>query len=454
MCHVSLLWKALFLEKPLHLQHLYALSLMEEVYKRVKLGYTPGEMITDILYRCPLCGGFDWLTDSRCALCSASIDILSRSEISINNQPRSIAYWYDKVLGFDLPAPAGGIIMKSRRVRLSKEVEKDVYKGFSGVIATQYTRAYADEGILSLKENALLFTGGSQSITIDFGRILGVTIESNTIILISRDHGALFLDFLEESGKKWEDCIRKILIRYFSGNNIVEFYPRIRLENDLRERPSSSKGHKHLHVPVRRWYKRDYSPIFAAVRSIAKPVIKTFFRVDISGTDNIPEHGGAVVLANHTSFLDSIILGVFPARNIWFMAKNSEYKNSLLTWALKRARAFPVRRYTTDVQALRNAIRIVEQGHILGIFPEGERTWDGRLLPFRYGTMRLVLALGKPLIPVGISGAYELMPRWTSSIKRVPVKIRIGKPQHFDHIPIPQKTKRDIEHVSSFIRDH
>ena len=401
-------------------------------------------MITDILYRCPLCGGFDWLKDSRCAFCCADIEILSRSEVSINKQPHSVAYWYDRVLDFDLPAPVDGVIMNSKQVKRSKEVAKNTYKGFSGVIATQYIKAYADEGILSLKEHALLFTGDMETIT----------IESNTIILISRDHGVLFFDFCEESGKKWEDCIRKSLINYFSGKKIVEFYPRLRLENDLRERPSSSKGHKHLHVPVRRWYKSDYSPFFAFVRSMAKPVIKALFSVDISGIDNIPKHGGAVVLPNHTSFLDSIILGVFPARNIWFMAKNSEYRNALLTWALKRARAFPVRRYTTDVQALRNAIRIVEQGHILGIFPEGERTWDSRLLPFKYTTMRLVLALGKPVIPVGISGAYELMPRWTSSIERVPVKIRIGKPIYLDRIPVPQQTKTDIEHVSGIIRDH
>lgn len=426
---------------------------MEELYKSAKLGYTLLEMITDILYRCPLCGGFDWLEDSRCTLCCAEIEILSRSEVSINNQTHSVAYWYDRVLEFDLPAAEGGVIMNSSKVRLSTEVSSGIYKGFSGVVATQYTRAYTDEGTLSLKEHALVFTGGMETITIDYSNTLGITIESNTIILISRDHGALFFDFLEESGKKWEDCIRKALIRHFSGRKIVEFYPRLRMETDLRERPSSSSGHKHLHVPVRRWYKSDYSHFFAVVRSIARPVIKALFSVDISGIDNIPDHGGAVLLANHTSFLDSIILGVFPARNIWFMAKNSEYKNSLMSWALKHARAFPVRRYTTDVQALRNAIRIVEQGHILGIFPEGERTWDNSLLPFRYGTMRLVLALGKPVIPVGISGAYELMPRWTSSIKRVPVRIRIGKPVYVGHIPIPQQTKQDIERVSGIIRE-
>ncbi|MRR35853.1 1-acyl-sn-glycerol-3-phosphate acyltransferase [bacterium] len=146
-----------------------------------------------------------------------------------------------------------------------------------------------------------------------------------------------------------------------------------------------------------------------------------------------------------------MILGVFPKRHIWFMAKNSEYKGPVLTWALKRARAFPVRRYAHDVQAVRNAVRIIQEGHILGIYPEGERTWVNTLLPFRNGTMRLVLALGRPVIPVGISGAYELMPRWTSSIEKSPVKIRIGEPFMPDHIPIPHQTRSDLTRLRDYL---
>ena len=91
------------------------------------------------------------------------------------------------------------------------------------------------------------------------------------------------------------------------------------------------------------------------------------------------------------------------------------------------AGAFPVRRYQTDVVAVRNALRVLQKGHLLGVFPEGERSWDGQMLPFKQGTLRLMLAAGKPIIPVGISGIYELMPRWTHRIKRVPVRIKRGK---------------------------
>lgn len=411
-------------------------------------------MITDILYRCPVCGGVDWFEETRCIHCGVPVEILSRHEISIDSQKHPVAFWYDKVVSFDLPQSEAGIILKSKRVTLSREAEKGIFRGFAGVVATHYTRQHTDEGTLFLKTDEITFTGTGETLSIPIQSIVSLTIESNTIIIISRDLGVLFFDFSEESGKMWEDFIRKVLVSHHAPKKIIEFYPRLRFENDLRIHPKNKSGHKSLHVPVRRWYRSDYSPIPDLIRPIVKPLIRAAFQVDISGLDNIPRYGAAVLFANHASVLDSVILGVFPKRNIWFMAKNSQFSSTFLTWALRHLRAFPVRRYTVDPQAVRNAIRIVQQGHILGIFPEGERTWDDTLLPFRIGSIRLVLALGAPVIPVGISGAYELMPRWTSSIKRVPVKIQIGEPVSLAHIPIPQQTAGDISRATEIVKGH
>lgn len=410
-------------------------------------------MITDILYRCPLCGAFDWFDGGMCTLCRADVQIVSRSEISINGEKKPIGYWYRKVIAFAVSADQTGTILKSRRVILSREAVAGKYKGFSGVFATHYSRTPCDEGSLTLKEGELAFTGREESIVLPFGDIRGITIESNTIIVISREHYALFFDFRAESGKKWEDVIRKVLAGYHSPRKIVEYYPRIQFDDGFREMPSQAKGHKSLMVPVKKWYALDWSLPLEVVRTIGKPIIGAWLKVDIHGLENIPETGAAVLLSNHTSFLDSIILGAYPKRHIWFMAKNSELRSPLLTWAIRHARGFPVRRYTNDTQAVRNAIRIVTQGHILGIYPEGERTWDNTLLPFRRGTMRLVLALGKPVIPVGISGSYELMPRWTSSIERSKVTVRIGETLMLPHIPIPQQTRCDISGAEQILRN-
>lgn len=411
-------------------------------------------MITDILYRCPSCGSFDWMDGSRCIACSATVNVISRTQVEISGERNTIAHWYRKILSFELPADDSRTILNSGRVILSREATEGVYRGFAGVVATRYTRAVSDEGSVCLKTDSLRFSGAKETLELPLEDIAAVTIESNTIILTSRAHGILFFDFLEESGKKWEDCIRRCLALFHAPRQIYEYYPRLRFEDSLRNRPARAKGHLDLNVPSKKWYALDTSLLLPVVRLIARPVIRALFSVDIKGLENIPKSGAAVLLSNHTSFMDSLILGVFPRRNIWFMAKNSEYKGKLLTWALRHARSFPVRRYTNDVQAVRNAIRVVRQGHILGIYPEGERTWDNSLLPFRDGTMRLVLALGMPVIPVGISGAYELMPRWTSSLKRSPVRIRIGPPVRFDHIPVPKQTHKDISEAARILQAH
>ncbi len=409
-------------------------------------------MIGDLLYRCPSCGAFDWIENDRCSSCKITCRLVSRSHLELGGEVQPLSHWYRKVLSFDVPEAQEGTIVKSRQVRLSREAQEGMYKGFSGITAYHFTRAAVDTGTLTLKETGLSFSGATGRIDVPFTVLRGATIESNTIIVISADYGPLFFDFLEESGKMWEDLIRKSLRAHHAPEEILEFYPRIRFRSSLKERPARATGHMIPRVPARRWYPKDTSPLPVVLKPVARLILRSFLSIEISGIENIPAVGPAILLPNHTSFLDSVILGFFTSRNIWFMAKNSEYRHPFMKWFLRHASTFPVRRYTIDVLAVRNAIRVVQHGHILGIFPEGERTWDGEMLQLRIGTMRLVLALGTPVIPVGISGAYELMPRWTSSIKRVPVRYAIGKPITLPHIPAPRQTRADIESASILLR--
>ena len=101
-------------------------------------------------------------------------------------------------------------------------------------------------------------------------------------------------------------------------------------------------------------------------------------------------------------------------------------------------------RFQIDAQAVRVALRRIEAGEGVCIYPEGERSWDGGRLPFKKGTLRLMLAAGLPVIPVGIAGVYELMPRWTHRIKRVPIMIKVGKPMRLASISIVDQTEEDV----------
>ncbi len=411
-------------------------------------------MITDILYRCPHCGLTHWLAENACIHCGTPVRVVSRSEVVVGNERKHISVWYEIILGLDLPTGPEGVVSEAKNVNLSRETANGIYEGFSGIRCTRFTRSVSDTGSLTLTMAALSFNGIQESFQLPIQDLLSVTIESNTIILNAREHGMLFFDFMEESGKKWEDLIRKTLSLHHAPRKILAFYPRISFMENFRKHPGRVRGHEALKVPVKKSSIHESTLILDLVRFVAKPVIRSMFSVDIKGLDHIPAQGAAVLMSNHASFLDSIILAAFPKRHIWFMAKNSEYRNPLLTWALRQAGSFPVRRYAIDAQAVRNAVRVIQQGHILGIYPEGERSWDNRLLPLRNGTMRLILALGKPVIPVGISGSYELMPRWTSKIEKSPIRIRIGEPFLPPHIPIPSQTLSHIQDLEQVIRSH
>ncbi|MGK7312574.1 MAG: lysophospholipid acyltransferase family protein [Candidatus Longimicrobiales bacterium M2_2A_002] len=151
-------------------------------------------------------------------------------------------------------------------------------------------------------------------------------------------------------------------------------------------------------------------------------------RLDVTGKEHIPDDGPFLLIANHQSYLDPILIQAVVHRPIYTMAKSTEFSNPLIGGLLKRLKSFPVRRFEIDPQAVRIVLRHLEAGRGVGIYIEGERTWDGRLKTPRLGTLRLILRAGVPVVPCGISGAYDVWPRWDRQIKRGTVRIRFGEP--------------------------
>ena len=157
-------------------------------------------------------------------------------------------------------------------------------------------------------------------------------------------------------------------------------------------------------------------------------------RLDVTGKEHIPEDGPFLLIANHQSYLDPILIQAVVPRPMYTMAKSTEFSNPLIGGLLKRLKSFPVRRFEIDPQAVRIVLRHLEAGRGVGIYVEGERTWDGRLRSPRLGTLRLILRAGVPVVPCGISGAYDVWPRWDRKIKRGTVRIRFGEPLRFPEL--------------------
>ncbi len=154
------------------------------------------------------------------------------------------------------------------------------------------------------------------------------------------------------------------------------------------------------------------SPLYNVVGILSWPVLRGLYRLDASGTENVPQ-GGCVLACNHVSSFDPWPLGVplWPKRQLRFMAKSELYWWPL-TIVLNGAGAFPVRRGQGDRAAIETAVRLAREGHAVAMFPEGTRRTKGLVKRFearpRSGAARIALEAGVPLVPAAVKGTDKL----------------------------------------------
>jgi len=129
------------------------------------------------------------------------------------------------------------------------------------------------------------------------------------------------------------------------------------------------------------------------------------------GVDNVPRCGGALLVSNHQSFLDPPFVGSPVQRPLYYMARRSLFDAPCRGWLLRAVGAFAVDRDGADRQAMRTAVGLMRRGEALALFPEGTRTPDGEVKPFRPGFVLLAARAQVPIVPVAIHGAFEAWPR-------------------------------------------
>ena len=165
------------------------------------------------------------------------------------------------------------------------------------------------------------------------------------------------------------------------------------------------------------------------------PVLRTLFRPKIIGRKNFPRKGAAILASNHVSFSDSIFLPLVAPRRITFLAKSEYFTGRGIKGKLSKAFFAGVGQVPIDRSggraseaAIQTGLSILRNGELLGIYPEGTRSPDGRLYRGRTGVARMALEAGVPIVPVAMIGTYEIQPTgqvWPR-IKRV--KIAYGEP--------------------------
>ncbi len=169
------------------------------------------------------------------------------------------------------------------------------------------------------------------------------------------------------------------------------------------------------------------------------PILKLLFRPWVEGEDNVPDEGAAILASNHLSFSDSVFLPLVLRRRITFLAKSDYFtgrglKGRTTAAFFRGVGQLPVDRSggRAGESALRSGLKVLRAGELLGIYPEGTRSPDGRLYRGKPGGLaRVALATGAPVIPVAMIGTDKAQPTGKMVPKIMRIGVRIGKPLDF-----------------------
>lgn len=180
------------------------------------------------------------------------------------------------------------------------------------------------------------------------------------------------------------------------------------------------------------------------VVSVLNSLMTLVYKPKIEGIENLNIDNNFILAGNHKSVLDAPLLAISLEQNVRFMGKKELFENNFFNYLFTKLGAFPVDREGVDINAIKTAMRLLKEGEILGIFPEGTRNKTNQiLLPFKEGTTRIAIKTNKPIIPFGISGKYKIGGGIT---------IKFGEAIDFNKIQVPNENEYLKERVKELIK--
>jgi len=173
--------------------------------------------------------------------------------------------------------------------------------------------------------------------------------------------------------------------------------------------------------------------VHSILRGLCRLIFNVFFRLEACGKENIPKEGGFILASNHVSFLDPVAVGSAANRKLNYMAKQDLFSNKFFSWVLYRVGAFPVKRATPDIWALKEAIKRVKNGGGLLLFPEGRRLnlGEDKIEP-EAGVGFLADKLNVPVIPVHVKGTEIAWPKGEKSWVFTKISVTFGAQIHWE----------------------
>ena len=177
--------------------------------------------------------------------------------------------------------------------------------------------------------------------------------------------------------------------------------------------------------------------------------LRLWFKVE--GREYIPAKGAFIFAANHSSYLDPLLLAASTSRPVHFTTRIKILSYPVIGWILKHANTIPVKNHGRDLSVIKDSLRLLAQGKAIGIFPEGTRAKDRKLKSAKSGIGMLVYMAKVPVVPAYIEGAFDALPRRVKTFKRHPVRVYIGKPVYFTKECAGEQTKEAYQRISDEI---
>jgi 1-acyl-sn-glycerol-3-phosphate acyltransferase len=172
------------------------------------------------------------------------------------------------------------------------------------------------------------------------------------------------------------------------------------------------------------WYPK---PIVSLLRATFGVFLKKYYNIEFIDPENIKKlKGPYVIIGNHVNFWDPFFLSDYLTQEIHYITSDNIFRDPIFKYFMKLFGSIPKSKFIPDIQTIKLAMKVIEKGASVGLFPEANRTWDGNNLSIVSSTGKLVKFFGLPLIGAKIKGAYLSLPRWAEKKRKGKVAIEFS----------------------------
>lgn len=186
--------------------------------------------------------------------------------------------------------------------------------------------------------------------------------------------------------------------------------------------------------------------VWFAIQFVLRPLFSVWLQYRCRGHEKLSGLGGVLLVANHQSFLDPLLVGLPLCRPVGFLARDTLFRTFIVGWVLRSTNVLPINRNVAATNSIRQMVLRLQFGHIVGIFPEGTRSDDGQLGVIKPGLISVLKRTNVPVCPVAIAGATQALGRKAKFLHRTRVRVLFGDLIPADQIAAAISSGEDVAH--------